>query len=69
MWLRRAVLIISAFSWPKRSSRFSDGSFGVYNAARMIETAIAETVYHPNPLLGRHARADGREDGAARRRA
>jgi len=27
-------------------SRFSDGSFGVYYAARVVETAIAETVFH-----------------------
>jgi hypothetical protein len=29
-----------------RGSRFSDGSFGVYYAARELETAIAETAYH-----------------------
>lgn len=27
-------------------SRFSDGSYGIYYAAREVETAIAETVYH-----------------------
>jgi hypothetical protein len=29
-----------------RGSRFSDGGFGVYYAARALETAIAETVFH-----------------------
>lgn len=29
-----------------RGSRFSDGAFGVYYAARELETAIAETVFH-----------------------
>src|SRR5262249_60401972 len=27
--------------------RFTDGSFGAYYAARTIDTAIAETKYHP----------------------
>jgi hypothetical protein len=30
----------------RRGSRFSDGSYGVYYAARELATAIAETVYH-----------------------
>jgi hypothetical protein len=29
-----------------RGSRFSDGSYGVYYAARELETAIAETTFH-----------------------
>jgi hypothetical protein len=29
-----------------RGSRFSDGSYGVYYAARELKTAIAETVFH-----------------------
>jgi hypothetical protein len=29
-----------------KGSRFSDGSYGVYYAARELETAIAETVHH-----------------------
>ena len=29
-----------------RGSRFSDGSFGVYYAADLLQTAIAETVFH-----------------------
>jgi RES domain-containing protein len=29
-----------------RGSRFSDGSYGVYYAARQLETAVRETAYH-----------------------
>ncbi len=29
-----------------KGSRFSDGTFGVYYAARELETAIAETIFH-----------------------
>lgn len=32
-------------------SRFSDGSYGVYYAAREQETAIYETVYHAERFL------------------
>jgi len=35
-----------------RASRFSDGSFGVYYAARVVETAVAETVFHIEILYG-----------------
>jgi hypothetical protein len=37
--------IMAAFTHA-RASRFSDGSYGVYYAARRRETAIHETVYH-----------------------
>jgi hypothetical protein len=30
----------------RRPSRFSDGSFGVYYAARALETAVRETAFH-----------------------
>ena len=42
-----ASYVMAAFTHinPK-GSRFSDGSFGVYYAARALETAIAETVFH-----------------------
>ncbi len=36
-------------------SRFSDGSYGVYYAARALRTAIRETAYH----FGRYAAAGG----------
>lgn len=34
-------------------SRFSNGSYGVYYAAREVETAISETVYHRSRFLAR----------------
>ncbi len=37
--------IMAAFTHAK-ASRFSDGSYGVYYAARVLETALAETVFH-----------------------
>jgi RES domain len=37
--------IMAAFTHA-RQSRFSDGSYGIYYAARVLETAIAETVFH-----------------------
>jgi hypothetical protein len=42
-----ASFIMAAFTHlnPK-GSRFSDGSYGVYYAARELETAIAETIHH-----------------------
>ncbi|HKY89775.1 MAG TPA: RES family NAD+ phosphorylase [Nevskiaceae bacterium] len=42
--------IMSAFCHPT-SSRFSDGSFGVYYAALAVETAIAETRHHRERFL------------------
>ena len=36
-----------------QGSRFSDGYFGVYYAAKEIETALAETRYHRERFLGR----------------
>jgi hypothetical protein len=35
-----------------RGSRFSDGSYGVYYAARELPTAIAETVFHMGRFYG-----------------
>ena len=62
--------IMSAFThigWP---SRFSDGTYGVYYAARALETAVRETAYHfgrflgataePRPRPGRQVRPEGR---------
>lgn len=40
-------------------SRFSDGSYGVYYAARFLQTAIRETVYHlERRLRAGHAASD-----------
>lgn len=44
-------LIMAAFAFPGRPSRFSDGTSGVYYAARSRETAIAETCYHEARML------------------
>ncbi len=44
--------IMAAFTHPNRDgSRFADGTFGVYYAARERDTAIAETVYHRTRFL------------------
>jgi hypothetical protein len=42
-----ASWVMAAFTHRNpNGSRFSDGSYGVYNAARELATAIPETVYH-----------------------
>ena len=41
-----ASWVMSAFTHIGRPSRFSSGSFGVYYAARALQTSIAETVFH-----------------------
>lgn len=41
-----ASWVMASFTHLGRPSRFSDGSFGVYYAARERETAVAETVHH-----------------------
>ena len=38
--------VMAAFTHVGRSSRFSDGSYGVYYAARTLLTSIAETAFH-----------------------
>lgn len=45
-----------------RGSRFSDGSFGVYYAARRRETAIAETTFHMGGFYAETADPPHRED-------
>ena len=41
-----ATPLMAAFTHIGYSSRFSDGSYGVYYAASSLETAIKETVFH-----------------------
>jgi hypothetical protein len=41
-----ASIVMAAFTHIGRSSRFSDGSYGVYYAAHSLETAVRETAYH-----------------------
>ncbi|MBX2883950.1 MAG: RES family NAD+ phosphorylase [Granulosicoccus sp.] len=38
--------VMAAFTHIGRSSRFTDGSFGIYYAANSIETAVAEVKFH-----------------------
>lgn len=46
-----AGLIMAAFTWPGRPSRFSDGTRGTYYAALHEATAICETRYHDTRFL------------------
>ena len=50
-----ASWVMAAFTHVGRSSRFSDGAYGVYYAARTLQTAVAETSYH----MGRFFAATG----------
>jgi len=43
--------VMAAFTHIGLTSRFTDGSYGVYYGARKLETAIAETVYHRERFL------------------
>lgn len=44
--------IMAAFCYPAPSgSRFADGSFGIYYAAKTEHTAIAETIYHAERFM------------------
>lgn len=49
-----ASTVMAAFTHvsPVSPSRFSDGSYGVYYAAKTLETAIEETKYHRARFLG-----------------
>lgn len=44
--------VMAAFTHIGLDSRFSDGTFGVYYAAKNQETAIAETRYHSAKFMG-----------------
>lgn len=41
-----ASVVLAAFTHTGYPSRFSNGNYGVYYAARTLETAIRETVFH-----------------------
>lgn len=43
---RGATPVMAAFTHIGVASRFSDGSYGLYYAARTLETAVAESRYH-----------------------
>ena len=52
-----ASIVMAAFTHIGRPSRFSDGSYGVYYAARSLETAVRET----GKLAPRSDKASGGE--------
>ncbi len=55
--------VMAAFTHLNREgSRFSDGTYGVYYAARDMQTAIAETVYHRARFLARTCEPPGEID-------
>ncbi len=46
-----ASIVMGAFTHTRTATRFSDGRIGIYYAARTLETAIRETVYHRSRYL------------------
>jgi len=59
---RGSSIVMAAFTHIGRPSRFSDGSFGVYYAARSLKTAVYETVYHRQRFLTATNEASGEID-------
>jgi hypothetical protein len=57
-----ASIVMAAFTHIGRPSRFSDGSYGVYYAARTLETAVRETAYHRARFLAATQEAPGEID-------
>ncbi|MGC3983033.1 MAG: RES family NAD+ phosphorylase [Steroidobacteraceae bacterium] len=43
---RGSSVVMAAFTHIGKPSRFTDGSYGVYYAARSLETAVRETAFH-----------------------
>jgi hypothetical protein len=56
-----ASWIMAAFTHVGWASRFSDGSYGVYYAARALETAVRETAYHFGRFLAATSEPRGTE--------
>lgn len=46
-----ASIVMASFTHIGRPSRFSDGTYGVYYAARALETSVRETAYHRGRFL------------------
>lgn len=46
-----ASIVMAPFTHLGRPSRFSDGAYGVYYAARSLETAVRETAFHRGRFL------------------
>ncbi|HYM35195.1 MAG TPA: RES family NAD+ phosphorylase [Steroidobacteraceae bacterium] len=57
-----ASVVMAAFTHIGNPSRFSDGSYGVYYAARSLETAIRETAFHRARFLAATNEAPGEVD-------
>lgn len=57
-----ASIVMAAFTHIGRSSRFSDGSYGVYYAARSMETAVRETAFHRARFMAATAEPPGDVD-------
>jgi len=59
---RGSSIVMAAFTHIGRESRFSDGSFGVYYAAKTLKTAVYETVFHRQRFLTATNEAPGELD-------
>ncbi len=57
-----ASVVMAAFTHIGNVSRFSDGSYGVYYAARSLETAVRETAFHRARFLTATNEAPGEID-------
>jgi hypothetical protein len=57
-----ASVVMAAFTHIGNPSRFSDGSYGVYYAARTLETAVRETAFHRARFLAATEEAAGEID-------
>src|SRR5690349_15690059 len=57
-----ASIVMAAFTHIGNPSRFSDGSYGVYYAARSLETAVRETAFHRKRFLLATQEAPGEID-------
>lgn len=56
-----ASWVMAAFAHLQWPSRFSDGSYGVYYAARSLETSVRETAYHYGRFLASTSEPRGTE--------
>lgn len=57
-----ATPVMAAFTQVGAESRFSDGSFGIYSAARTLDTAIEQTKFHRARFLAFTQEAPGEID-------
>lgn len=48
---RGSSVVMAAFTHIGKPSRFTDGSYGMYYAARSLETAVRETAFHRGRFL------------------